>query len=200
MVPLLWKAVFLERNINWLLHQLSRMTDQIFLHFLPLSIAFCIPSDILLLYVITGVLPYSKLAKEEPKENIWQTWRHNVSGTFGEGSWRKTLSICASHSHLSGKTQGEKTSRQASPGSRNAAPAVSAERMLYVSVVIKTIVNIPVTSSGRIFFSFFPAVFSTIPFALYPFNWLGHWCSKKMILLLTGFKARLLMDNARRLG
>lgn len=62
-------------------------------------------------------------------------------------------------SHLSGKTQGEKTSRQASPGSRSTAPALSVERMLYVSAVIKTFVNIPVTRV-LVRFSLF---FSTIP-------------------------------------
>lgn len=95
-------------------------------------------------------------------------------------------------SHLSGKTQGEKTSRQASLGSRNAAPAVSAERMLYVSAVIKTFANILVTTV-LVGFPFPPP--PRFPFALYPSDCVGHGCSKIISLVFTGFKDRLLIDN-----
>lgn len=95
MVSLLQKTLFLEREINWLFHQLSGMTDQIFLCFLPLSITVCIPSDILLFYIITGVLPYGELAKEEPEETIWQTWRRNIFGTFRGGILgENTFNLC----------------------------------------------------------------------------------------------------------
>lgn len=101
-------------------------------------------------------------------------------------------------SHLSGKTQGEKTKRQASPGSWDTAPAVSAERMLYVSEVIKTSANILITTVlvgfSFCFFSvgWFVEVFSSFPSVLYLSDWVG---SKIMSLVFTGFKDKLIIDN-----
>jgi len=114
----------------------------------------------------------------------------------------KTLSICTSHLSLEWKdSRRKKTSRQASPslGSRNTARAVSAERMLYVTAVIKTFANILITTvlPGFSFFFFLLGFcfFHLFQFGLYPSDRVGHGCSKIISLVFTGFKDTLLTDN-----